>query len=170
MSLTLAWAIALVRGWTRLYTLRMDPAQRDARRAEIESDLWEFHEDARRRGATPELIAIHMFLRLVLGVGHDLLWRVEHQAERIDYLRQALCAMAAASVALLWLVMSALQTKEPPLSPVASHNLVRLLYPAHIYPAPLPLAPLPSSPSFVVRVQAAPPPPPPPPPPEPPWR
>ena len=168
MSLTLASAVAIVRAWTRLYTVRMDPALRNARRAEIDSDLWEFHEDARRRGALPELIAMHMVVRLVLGVGHDLLWRAEHRAERIDYLRQALCAMAAASVALLWLVMSALQTKEPPLSPVGGHNLMRLLYPVHIYPAPLPLAPWPSPAAFVVHVQPAPPPPPPPP--EPPWR
>lgn len=43
-------AIALVRGWTRFHTIQMDPASSDARRAEIESDLWEFHEDTRRRG------------------------------------------------------------------------------------------------------------------------
>jgi hypothetical protein len=78
MTATLAGALGLVRGWTRLYTSRLAPALRDARRAEIESDLWEFHEDARRRGATPTGIAVHMLLRLLLGIRHDLLWRAEH--------------------------------------------------------------------------------------------
>jgi len=58
-------AIALVRGWTRLYTSGMEPGSRNGRRAEIESDLWEFHEDARRRRYSPAGIAAHMLLRLV---------------------------------------------------------------------------------------------------------
>jgi hypothetical protein len=168
MTPTLAGALGLVRGWTRLYTSRMAPALRDARRAEIESDLWEFHEDARRRGATPTGIAVHMLLRLLLGIRHDLLWRAEHDSTRVDPLQQALWAAAVASLVTLWLVMSALQTKEPPLSPVASHTLVRLLYPMHVYPTRLPFAPAssPETPNVAVHVtfrSAAPPPPPPPP-------
>ncbi len=41
----------LVRGWTRLYTLQHGIRRTAIAAArEIESDLWEFHEDARRRG------------------------------------------------------------------------------------------------------------------------
>ena len=54
MSITLASAILVVRAWTRLYTSGMAPEIRDARRAEIDSDLWEFHEDARRRSVVSE--------------------------------------------------------------------------------------------------------------------
>jgi hypothetical protein len=77
MSLPLRCAIALVTGWTRLYTTGLDPATKQRRRAEIESDLWEFHEDARRRHYLPAEIATHMVLRLVAGLPHDVLWRVE---------------------------------------------------------------------------------------------
>ena len=75
MSPLLFSAIALVRGWTRLYTIQMDHGCRDERRAEIESDLWEFHEDA-RRGHSPAGIAAHMLARLLFGIPHDVLWRV----------------------------------------------------------------------------------------------
>jgi len=70
-------AIALVRGWTRLYTSGMEPGSRNGRRAEIESDLWEFHEDARRRRYSPAGIAAYMLARLVAGLPHDVVWRVE---------------------------------------------------------------------------------------------
>ena len=39
-SLLLRISVAAVRGWTRVYTWRMPPVVREARRAEIESDLW----------------------------------------------------------------------------------------------------------------------------------
>jgi len=109
MSPTLAAAIGSVRAWTRLYTAGMDPGARDARRAEIDSDLWEFHEDARRAGATPMLIAMHMLLRLVLGVRNDLFWRAEHARVPARIFREALWATAAASIVFVWWLASSLQ-------------------------------------------------------------
>ena len=44
-------AVALVRAWTWLYTSGMQPQPRDRRRAEVESDLWEFQRDAARERA-----------------------------------------------------------------------------------------------------------------------
>ena len=50
MTLWLRFVTGAVRAWTRLYTWRVAPSLREARRAEIESDLWEhLHAD----GALP---------------------------------------------------------------------------------------------------------------------
>jgi hypothetical protein len=49
MSLPVRLASALVRAWTIAYTWRMEPVHRDARRAEIESDLWESAHDRLER-------------------------------------------------------------------------------------------------------------------------
>src|SRR5690348_3674133 len=72
-------AIAIVRAWTRLYTCATPPVLRDARRAEIDSDLWEFRQDVdASRGLSP---AIQVVLRLVAGLPDDLAWCVEHVAD-----------------------------------------------------------------------------------------
>ena len=168
MSPALRAALGIVRAWTRLYTACIEPGLRDARRAEIESDLWECHEDARRRGATPMLIAVHMLLRLLLGIRDDLMWRAEHRRVDGRLVRHALWAAAVASVVLLWSMMAALQTKEPALSPVAGPNLVRMFYPVHLYSMPPPAPPPP--PEFARLGARIVPPPPPPPPPKPAWR
>jgi hypothetical protein len=172
VSLALSGALALVRAWTRVYTAGMHPPIRARRRAEIDSDLWEFHEDARRRRFQPGAIALLMLLRLALGVHDDLCWRFEHRTMHLDLVRDGLWTAAAASVALLCLVISALQTREPPLSPVGAGNIVRMLYPVRTYPAApqrAPLqAPLPAPSEVVVHVtfgRGLPPPSPPPPPP-----
>ena len=72
------FAIAIVRAWTSLYTWRMSATLREERRAEIESDLWEFQHDRTESGSLE--IAAQMLLRLVLGVPDDLGWRLEHTA------------------------------------------------------------------------------------------
>ena len=59
---------AAVRGWTWLYTLPLDTAIKCARRAEINSDLWESRHDARAAGA------LHLLIRAAIGVPDDLLW------------------------------------------------------------------------------------------------
>jgi hypothetical protein len=107
MNPLLFCAIELVRGWTRFYTLQMDPACRDDRHAEIESDLWEFHEDTRRRGYPPAAIGAHMVLRLVLGIPHDLLWRIEYEGDATTTHRRSTWMTAAAigatvCIAALW--------------------------------------------------------------------
>jgi uncharacterized protein (TIGR03435 family) len=71
-------AIAAVRAWTRVYTWHMPAALREGRRAEIESDLWEFQEDAAGRRGPGH--AAHVLFRLVLGIPDDLCWRMEQAA------------------------------------------------------------------------------------------
>lgn len=99
-DLILRCAAALVRQWTRVYTHRMPIALREARRAEIDSDLWEFEDEARRRGDRPVTIAAHILVRLFLGVADDLSWRVEHRDGEIA-LRRTLWWFAAATLSLL---------------------------------------------------------------------
>jgi hypothetical protein len=168
MSPLLASAIALVRGWTRLYTSRMEPANRDSRRAEIESDLWEFHEDARRRGASPAAIAIHMIARLAAGIPDDLLWRIEYEEEAVMIGRRAAWMTAAAiggaaCVAALWIFFAVTSLVALPPLPDSIH--VERIYLRPMPPPPPPPPPPPMTPvlrdGLDLRLIAAPPPPPP---------
>lgn len=63
-------AARIARGWTRVYTAFVPPTARTARRAEIESDLWESVRD-------PDM-ARDILPRLLLGIADDLSWSVEH--------------------------------------------------------------------------------------------
>jgi hypothetical protein len=165
MSPLLFCAIGLVRGWTRLCTWRMDAACRDDRRAEIESDLWELHEDARRRRCSPEGIAIHMLARLCAGVPHDLLWRLEYEQEpahRRPAWLTAASAASAAGIATLWIVfLISTFVSLPPLPD--SGAVVRVFIRAT--PAPPPPPPPPPQPpplkAFRIGMARVPPPPPP---------
>ena len=152
MTVALAAALTAVRAWTRIYTARLPPAIRDARRNEIESDLWELHEDVRRRGGSPARIAIHMLLRLVFGAGDDLLWRAEQQEAPARVVRDALWAGAAASLVFVWWLASALQAVDR-YRPVDGINVIRLLYPVQPVARvpPLPVAP----PLAAVKLQGA---------------
>src|SRR5262249_58587757 len=74
-----AWGgagVGMGAGGTRMDAARMDLKIGDARRAEIESDLWELL-GTRRRGASPTRIAIDTVQRLVPGIADDLVWRAE---------------------------------------------------------------------------------------------
>ena len=71
-------ALAVVRAWTALYTWRMSTTLREDRRAEIESDLWEFLHY--RAGSDSLSIAAHMFIRLLIGIPDDLGWRLDQVA------------------------------------------------------------------------------------------
>ncbi len=66
------------RGWVRLYTLGLRPDARTARRAEIDSDLWEHRYDAAANGSTG--LAAAVLGRVLTGMPHDVLWSVEARA------------------------------------------------------------------------------------------
>jgi hypothetical protein len=61
-------AAGVARWWTRLYTAGLPVDLRDARRAEVESDLWESVAD----GAPSR----HILARVALGLADDLSWSV----------------------------------------------------------------------------------------------
>ena len=71
-------SVGLVRAWVRFYTAGLPPGLRDARREEIDADLWEHaHEAAMKLQDGPPL-ATHLLLRWLLGLPDDLLWRLAH--------------------------------------------------------------------------------------------
>ena len=74
---TMNLAVGLVRRWVGLYTVGLPAEARDARRAEIESDLWEQEEDASLNDSRSYVIAFHVFGRWLMGVPADVSWRLE---------------------------------------------------------------------------------------------
>ena len=108
------YAIALVRAWTRIYTWGMDPRAREARLAEIESDLWESVQSGDR--------GVDILVRLVFGIVDDLVWRTTHDLIRETSSRRtaafgAIITLATiVLVAALWFIDAARvgQLPEPP--------------------------------------------------------
>jgi len=67
-------AVSVTRWWTRVYTLGLPADLRAARRAEIESDLWEsLHDPAGPR--------VQILPRLAGGLVDDVCWRANHLAD-----------------------------------------------------------------------------------------
>jgi len=128
-------AFAAVRAWTCVYTSGMPVLSRDVRRAEIESDLWEWQHDPDR--ASGPRAPVHVLLRLMLGMPDDLLWRMTHVTD------PRTAAFRTAATVLLVLVAWA--------------------YVQWVRPQPLPQPPAPPM-QFVSDRPTLPPPPPPPPP------
>jgi hypothetical protein len=64
-------AVSLTLWWTRLYTFGLPVAVREARRAEIESDLWESLHD-------PDVAHPQILPRLAAGIVDDVCWRAAH--------------------------------------------------------------------------------------------
>jgi len=94
----LAMAVALVRLWTRVFTLGMPDTVRAWRRAEIESDLWEHAHD--KTASAWQLIG-----RLVRGIPADVIWRIEEAAMRSKALVVIAGSVAAILVAgTIWLI------------------------------------------------------------------
>lgn len=67
-----------VRAWVGWYTRSLPEGVRDARRAELDSDLWEHASDATRLGSPDLLVALEMLERLLAGIPSDLSWRRMH--------------------------------------------------------------------------------------------
>jgi hypothetical protein len=97
-------AIAITRWWTRVYTLGLRAELRDARCAEIESDLWESLHD-------PDVTHAQILPRLAGGLLDDLSWRANHLA---DESRMMALTVATGSLLLIamweWLARPAIMT------------------------------------------------------------
>jgi hypothetical protein len=105
-------ALLAVRGWTRVYTWGMPAPIGEARRAEIQSDLWEFLHDVDR---DQRFSAAQLFGRVLLGVSDDLCWRLEHDLTRHEFLKRRIVALTAAALVpiTLWIVAVRLRQTEP---------------------------------------------------------
>lgn len=77
MSAALDLAVGMTRSWVALYTSGLPPELRDARRAEIDSDLWEHQRTAELLDQPPGGTALQLLARLLLGLPSDLTWRLE---------------------------------------------------------------------------------------------
>jgi len=105
---------ALVRGWTSVYTVGLTKEDRERRRQEIESDLWESLNDPGSRGLP---VPLAMLARLVAGIPDDIGWRVE-QPRPARPLVFAVAFAAVCSLMLMGLIAwagtaSALPRPEP---------------------------------------------------------
>jgi hypothetical protein len=67
----------------RLYTAGLPTEVRKARRAELESDLWEQEQEAGAAGCWPTTTALHVLRRFMLGIPADLSWRQQQGGSRI---------------------------------------------------------------------------------------
>jgi hypothetical protein len=115
-SLPLRVVSAAVRAWTRVYTCGVDAAVRDARRAEIESDVWE---QINAEGGDTR--SFDVAARLVLGIPADLRWRIDQANRRAVQFGVGLFAIISAVVlACVIFVVAVGQSvqPQPPARPV----------------------------------------------------
>ena len=129
-------AIAAVRAWTTVYTSGLPSAQRDARREEIDSDLWESVDDAT---SDRRALALQIVARLIIGIPDDLGWRSEHAAGATAWRWRIALTVAAAAVLALWLVRE--RTSPAPL-PELPESLMSP-YGVKLIDAPMPPPPPP---------------------------
>ena len=75
-----AWLLTrrLVSSWTWLYTLSAPRGDRDERRLQMESDLFEQRADYRNQGYTLETTAFHIICRSIAGMKDDIAWSLSY--------------------------------------------------------------------------------------------
>ena len=110
-----AFAAAAVRLWTRLYTSGLPVAVRHARRAEIESDLWEFVHDPDCDDGWHR--SVHILLRLMRGVADDLRWRLARDRVTTAAVRVGAALTMALLVFITWWVLDLMRTRVLPFPP-----------------------------------------------------
>jgi hypothetical protein len=84
MSGIASWASRVAHAWTAAYTFGLVVPLRDARRAEIASDVWEHHADIVTEGRSVWRFAGSVVSRVVRGAPADLLWRVNVEGPKMD--------------------------------------------------------------------------------------
>jgi hypothetical protein len=76
-DLTERLPVRLAHAWVALYTRGLPADRRDARRAEITSDVWEHRDDHARDGS--DGVAGSVLSRVLAGMPADISWRVEER-------------------------------------------------------------------------------------------
>ena len=132
-------ANAVVRAWTRVYTWRVPSPLREARREEIESDLWEREHDPVADGRFS--LPLRVVARMLIGIPDDLGWRVEQVNIMDGSLRFRIAlTVGVAGLLGLWLVIVPKAKLLPPLP-----GPPRRAFTAHPPPPPPPPPPAPAS-------------------------
>ncbi len=93
-------AMSAVRAWTRLYTWGLPVALSEARRDEIESDLWESLHGAR----FDEPVTLQIWARLLGGMVDDLAWRSEQATSMVPLALRLALTLAVVAILGLWLI------------------------------------------------------------------
>ena len=127
-------AMLSVRAWTHVYTCGLAPDVKDARRAEIDSDLWESCHDRDRAGRSD--FAFQILARLLLGIPDDVMWRAAFGMPRRFMRVAGLAATAAIVIVAVW-VFDVLQAEELP-QPPALVRMIKFLPPPPPPPPPSP--------------------------------
>ena len=137
---SIAGAASLVRSWTWLYTCGLPTAVRDARRAEIESDLWEFFHDPDRIESVSS--AVCLLVRLLRGVPDDLAWCAEHAAagHRTLAVRVFVATLTIAATGTAAFMFDVMRARELPIPPPVTRHFD--------HPLPLRVSPTPPLTSF----------------------
>ena len=76
-------ARSFARAWTWFYTTAAPENEREARRAEVLSDLHEHISDAQTEGYDPPEIAVQIFFRTVWGIKDDVAWTAQYFPSRL---------------------------------------------------------------------------------------
>ena len=82
-ALVLTRVIRVTRRWVRLYTAGLPPEIREARCAELESDLWEQDHEAAAADGRPTKTAMQVLHRLVRGIPADVSWRQQQGGAKV---------------------------------------------------------------------------------------
>jgi len=77
MSTPLGLTTGIARSWAAVYTLGLSGDLRDARRGELDSDLWEQQQSASLRRDPDIGTAAEILLRTLLGMISDITWRAQ---------------------------------------------------------------------------------------------
>jgi hypothetical protein len=146
-DLALRAAVAAVRAWTRFYTCGLPGEQRETRRDEIDSDLWESLNDSTISGR--RTLALLIAARLIVGMPDDLGWRSEQAAAGAGWRWRVALTVVAATVFALWLVGERTTSEKLPDLPeslrISPHG-VRYIDPPPPPPPPPPPCPPPGFP------------------------
>lgn len=99
--------LAMTRAWVRVYTGHAARERAEARRTEIESDVWEMGQDPDL--GSPARRARVAAVRLINGVPDDIAWAFDHLDTGQQMLVRRVLAVAAATLMVLslWAVPSA---------------------------------------------------------------
>jgi hypothetical protein len=137
-STLLAFAVAVVRTWTRIYTWQLDSTVRDERRAEIDSDIWE---QVHAPDARPT-VALEILGRMLLGIPADVQWRLECGWPVVSSRRVLFASVVSAmAVMTVWAVMFFGRARTLPQT-VSAPPPMRIIRADALVPPPPPPPPL----------------------------